>query len=315
MTGQLQEKRIWIAGHRGMLGQALMRRLARENAILLTPDRNELDLFRQAQVERWMEHNRPQLVFVAAAKVGGIQDNINRPAAFLYENLAIELNIIHAAWQTQVEKLLFFGSSCIYPRHTAQPMTEDSLLTGVPEPTNEGYALAKIAGVKMCEYYRRQYGCDFISTIPTNLYGPNDNFDPLTSHVIPGMIVRTHRAKMEHQPTLDIWGTGTARREFMHVDEAADASVFLMQNYSDPRPINVGVGHDISIAELATLIADVVDYTGKLVFDPTKPDGMPVKRLDVGRLKTLGWQSRVPLRQGLVEAYEWYQSQQYVDGA
>ena len=289
-----------------MVGQALLRRLASEDAVLLTPDRSELDLCRQQQVEQWMDHHRPQLVFVAAAKVGGIQANMNNPATFLYDNLAIELNIIHTAWKIGVEKLLFLGSSCIYPRLSPQPMKEESLLTGVPEPTNEGYALAKIAGVKMCEYYRRQYGCDFISTIPPNLYGPNDNFDLQSSHVIPGMIVRTHQAKVEQHPTLDIWGTGIARREFMHADEAADACVYLMQHYAAGEPINMGVGQDVSIAELAAMVAEAVGYQGRLVFDPTKPDGMPRKCLDTSRLSALGWQATIPLQQGLAGAYQWY---------
>ena len=312
---QLAGKRVWVAGHTGMTGSALTKRLARESCTLLTATHSQLDLMRQSEVEAWMAENKPDVVILAAATVGGIMANSTRPAEFLYNNLMIETNVIHSAWVTGVEKLLFLGSSCIYPRLTPQPMCEESLLTGVPEPTNEGYALAKIAGIKMCEYYRRQYGCDFIASVPTNLYGPNDNFDQQSSHVIPGMMVRAFKAKQEQQPTLTIWGTGAARREFLHVDEAADACVYLLKNYSSADPVNVGTGVDISIAELAALIVDVVGYQGRIEFDTTKPDGMPIKRLDVSRLQTLGWQAGIPLRDGLIETYEWFLSQPHLHEA
>ena len=302
----LTGKRVWIAGHRGMAGSAIARRLAREGCELLTATREEVDLRRQDAVEAWMARTRPQAVFVAAATVGGILANSTRPAEFLYDNLAIETNIVHAAWKTGVEKLLFLGSSCIYPRLAPQPMTEAALLTGPLEPTNEWYAVAKIAGIKLCQAYRRQYGRDFISAMPTNLYGPGDNYDAESSHVAAAMQVKVHRAKQTNAPTVEIWGTGTPRREFLYVDDLADALVFLMKRYSEERHINVGTGTDISVSELAALVARVAAWAGEFVYDRSKPDGMPRKVMDVSRLKALGWTARTPLEEGFRTAYLWY---------
>ncbi len=310
MTGQteysLKGKRVWVAGHRGMAGSAIVRRLAAEDCELLEATRAEVDLRRQDAVERWMEKTRPQAVFVAAATVGGILANSTRPAEFLYDNLAIETNVIHAAWKTGVEKLLLLGSSCIYPRLAPQPMTEEALLTGPLEPTNEWYAVAKIAGIKLCQAYRRQYGCDFIAAMPTNLYGPGDNYDPESSHVIAAMQVKMHHAKQTGADTVEIWGSGTPRREFLYVDDLADALVFLMKRYSDESHINVGTGVDIPVIDLARLVAKIAGWHGKFVHDRTKPDGMPRKVMDVGRMRTLGWQARTPLETGLARAYAWY---------
>ncbi len=303
---ELKGRRIWVAGHRGMVGAALLRRLTSEECEVLTVGRDEVDLRRQADVEAWMAEAKPDAVFMAAATVGGILANDNRPAEFIYDNLAIETNVIHAAWRTGVQKLLFLGSSCIYPRLAPQPMSEDCLLTGPLEPTNQWYAMAKIAGVKMCQAYRRQYGCEFISVMPTNLYGPGDNFDLASSHVVPALIRKTHEAKAEGRPSVDIWGTGRPRREFIYVEDLADALVFIMTHYSAEEPLNVGTGKDITIAELAHLIAEVVDYDGKLVFDRTKPDGTPRKLLDVRRLRTIGWNAQTSLKKGLVATYRWY---------
>jgi len=302
----LTGKRVWIAGHRGMAGSAIARRLAREGCELLTATREEVDLRRQDAVEAWMARTRPQAVFVAAATVGGILANSTRPAEFLYDNLAIETNIVHAAWKTGVEKLLFLGSSCIYPRLAPQPMTEAALLTGPLEPTNEWYAVAKIAGIKLCQAYRRQYGRDFISAMPTNLYGPGDNYDPESSHVAAAMQVKVHRAKQTNAPTVEIWGTGTPRREFLYVDDLADALVFLMKRYSEERHINVGTGTDISVSELAELVARVAGWAGKFVHDRSKPDGMPRKVMDVSLLNGLGWTATTPLEEGFRMAYDWY---------
>ena len=299
----LEGKRVWVAGHRGMVGAALMRRLARESCELVTVDRRTVDLTRQEVVERWMATARPQAVFVAAAKVGGILANASSPAEFLYDNLAIEANIIHAAWKTGVEKLLLLGSSCIYPKHAPQPITEESLLTGPLEPTNEWYAVAKIAGIKLVQAYRKQYGCDFISAMPTNLYGPGDNYDLTTSHVLPALIRKAHDAKLRGDPQLSIWGTGTPRREFLHVDDCADALVHLMQVYSDELHINVGCGEDLTIAELARLVCRIVGYEGEIVCDPSKPDGTPRKLLDTERLQRLGWSPRIGLEKGIADAY------------
>ncbi|MEO5375312.1 MAG: GDP-L-fucose synthase [Alphaproteobacteria bacterium] len=302
----LDGKRIWVAGHRGMVGSALVRRLGREACQVLTAGRDELDCTRQADVEAWMERNRPQAVVIAAAKVGGIHANSHYPAEFLYRNLAIETNIIHAAWRTGVEKLLFLGSSCIYPRLAPQPLTEDMLLTGPLEPTNEWYAVAKIAGIKMCDAYRRQYGCDFISVMPTNLLGPGDNYDPQNSHVVAALISRCHKAKVEGTPEVVLWGTGSPKREFMHVDDAADAMVFLLRHHSGEGFLNLGTGQEITIRDFAGMVAEVVGYTGQFRLDTTKPDGTPRKVMDVSRLAALGWTSRIDLRQGLADAYAWY---------
>lgn len=302
----LEGRRVWVAGHRGMVGSAIVRRLGREGCAVLTAGRDRVDLCRQAEVEAWMEAERPDAVVVAAARVGGILANSTRPAEFIYENLMIEANIIHAAWKTGVGKLLFLGSSCIYPRLAAQPITEDALLTGPLEPTNQWYAIAKIAGIKLCQSYRQQYGCDFISLMPTNLYGPGDNFDLTSSHVLPALMAKIDRAKREGLETVEIWGSGQPRREFLHVDDLADASVFLLKSYSGDVPLNVGVGNDVTIRALADLIAEVVGFTGRFVYDTSKPDGTPRKLLDVSQLTNLGWTARIGLREGVEHAYAWY---------
>lgn len=301
----LRDKRIWVAGHAGMVGSATVRRLKPEGCEVLTAGRDLLDLRDQDGVLRWMEDRRPQAVVLAAARVGGIHANQSRPADFIYDNLAIQTNIIHAAWQTGVEKLLFLGSSCIYPREAPQPIAERSLLTGPLEPTNEWYAVAKIAGMKMCEAYRAQYGCDFISAMPTNLYGPGDNFDLENSHVLPALLMKTHRAKTSGADTVQVWGTGRPRREFLHVDDLADALVFLLKHYSASEHVNVGTGVDVSIAELAATVAEAVGFRGRIVYDPTRPDGTPVKRLDVSRLTSMGWRASIPLDRGIAETYAW----------
>jgi GDP-L-fucose synthase len=305
----LKGKRVWVAGHRGMAGSAIVRRLAAEDCEVLTVGRDAVDLRRQEAVESWMVKARPQALFVAAAKVGGILANSTRPAEFLYENLAIETNIIHAAWKAGVEKLLFLGSSCIYPRLAPQPMTEEMLLTGPLEPTNEWYAVAKIAGIKLCQAYRRQYGCDFISAMPTNLYGPGDNYDPQSSHVAAAMQVKVHRAKESGADSIEIWGTGTPRREFLYVDDLADALVFMMKRYSDEPHLNVGTGSDITIRELAEQVAKVAGWSGTFVYDRSKPDGMPRKVMDVSKLAAMGWTARTPFEEGMRRAYEWYVAQ------
>jgi len=302
----LAGKRVWVAGHRGMVGGALVRRLAAEDCQVLTVGRDQVNLCRQAEVEAWMADHRPQVVFVAAARVGGIHANDSRPAEFIYDNLVIEANIVDAAWRNGVEKLLFLGSSCIYPRLAPQPMTEDALLGGPLEPTNQWYAVAKIAGIKLCQAYRRQYGCDFISAMPTNLYGPGDTFDLNGSHVVPALMMKMHRAKLDCAESVQIWGSGTPRREFLEVDDLADACVFLMRHYSDESHVNVGVGEDVSIAELVALIAKAVGYSGRFDYDSSKPDGAPRKLLDVGMLDSMGWRARTGLEEGLAKAYRWY---------
>ncbi|MGD9583354.1 MAG: GDP-L-fucose synthase family protein [Lysobacterales bacterium] len=304
------DARIYVAGHRGLVGSALVRRLLAEGAgNLLLRSHAELDLTDQAAVQAFFARERPEYVILAAARVGGILANDTRPAEFLYENLAIQTQVIHAAWQSGVRKLCFLGSSCIYPKLAAQPLHEDSLLTGPLEPTNQWYAIAKIAGIKQCQAYRRQYGFDAISVMPTNLYGPGDNFDPDTSHVLPALIRKFHAAKLRGDAEVTLWGTGTPRREFLHADDLADAVLFLMRNYADAEPINVGVGADLSIRELAGLVAETVGYCGQIVTDPSKPDGTPRKLLDVGRIHALGWQARIPLRQGIEAVYRWYRGQ------
>jgi GDP-L-fucose synthase len=289
-----------------MAGSAIVRRLASEDCEVLTVGREAVDLRRQEAVEEWTETHRPQAVFVAAGTVGGIIANSTRPAEFLYDNLLIETNIIHAAWKAGVEKLLFLGSSCIYPRLAPQPMTEEMLLTGPLEPTNEWYAVAKIAGIKLCQAYRGQHGCDFISAMPTNLYGPGDNYDPESSHVAAAMQVKVHRAKVTGAESIEIWGSGTPRREFLYVDDMADAVVFLMKRYSESVHINVGTGIDITIRELAELVAGVARWRGELVYDRSKPDGMPRKVMDVSRLRALGWTARTSHGEGFRLAYDWY---------
>ena len=299
----LKGKRVWVAGHRGMVGAALVRRLASEGCEVLTAERSDADLTRQAEVERWMDTHRPQAVFVAAAKVGGILANDTRPAEFLYDNLVIEANVIHAAHRTEVEKLLFLGSSCIYPKLAPQPIEESALLTGPLEPTNEWYAIAKIAGIKLCQAYRRQYGRDFISGMPTNLYGPGDNYDLNSSHVIPALIRKAHEAKVRAAGEMVIWGSGTPRREFLHVDDCADALVLIMQRYSEEEHINVGSGEDLTIAELATAVCEVVGFDGTITRDLSKPDGTPRKLMAGDKLRALGWRPRISLRDGLADAY------------
>ncbi len=306
MTFALAGKRVFVAGHRGMVGSAILRRLAGEGCVLLTADRSDLDLRRQAEVEAWFAHHRPEVVFLAAATVGGILANDTRPAEFLYDNLVIETALIEASRRVNVEKLLFLGSSCIYPRLASQPMDEDQLLGGPLEPTNQWYAIAKIAGIKLCQAYRLQYGCDFISVMPTNLYGPGDNFDLQASHVIPALMVKAHRARLAGASSMEVWGSGTPTREFLHVDDLADACVHVMRTYSGGEPLNVGTGEEISIRNLATLVARTVGFEGALHFDARKPDGTPRKLLDVTRLSATGWRARTPLHQGLREVYDWF---------
>ena len=298
--------RIFIAGHRGMVGSAIVRALmARGYDKLIVRTSKELDLRDHACVAAFFAEVKPEYVFLAAAKVGGILANSTLPAEFIYDNLAIQTNVIHQAYLHGVKKLLLLGSSCIYPRDSPQPMKEEYLLTGSLEPTNEWYAVAKIAGIKMCQAYRRQYGCDFIAAMPTNLYGPNDNFDLNHSHVLAALIRRFHEAREQDTPPT-LWGSGTPRREFLHADDCAEACLFLMDRYSDPLIMNVGAGEEISIAQLAVLVAEVVGYHGEIRWDRTKPDGMPRKLMDCGRMTALGWNPRIALREGLKDAYQWY---------
>ncbi len=300
---------VFIAGHRGLVGSAILRRLEKEGFTnLLTATREELDLRRQSSVDEWFNEHQPQYVFLVAGTVGGIGANSTRPADFIYDNLMIHGTVVHASHQMRVEKLLYLGSSCIYPRLANQPMKENELLSGQLEPTNEGYAIAKIAGIKLCESYRRQHGCDFISAMPTNLYGPGDNFDLDDSHVLPALIRRFHEAKISDQKEVEIWGTGSSYREFLHVDDLADACLFLMDNYSESEHINVGTGKDSSIGDLAERIRDLVHPEATISFDTSKPDGMPRKVLDVSKLKNLGWESKIPLNEGLASTYDWYLS-------
>ncbi len=302
LTGQ----RVFVAGHRGLVGSAIVRRLQREDCVILTAGRDALDLRRQADVEAWMERHRPDAVFVAAAKVGGILANDTYPADFIYDNLAMQTNLIHAAWRAGARKLLFLGSSCIYPREAAQPISEAALLTGPLEPTNQWYAIAKIAGIKMCQAYRRQYDFDFISAMPTNLYGPGDNFDPLSSHVLPALLRKIHLAKETGAAAVTIWGTGKPRREFLHVDDLAEALIYMICHYSGEEHLNVGLGDDLTIADLARLIAEVVGYRGEFEFDTSKPDGTPNKLMDSSHLRSLGWQPRIDLRDGINQTYHWF---------
>jgi len=299
----LAGRRVFVAGHRGMVGAALVRRLASERCEVLTADRRVLDLARQADTQDWLRDKRPDVVIVAAARVGGIAYNNAFPVDFLADNLAIELNLIGGAFAVGVRKLLFLGSSCIYPKLASQPMSEDMLLTGTLEPTNQWYAVAKIAGIKLVEAYRRQYGADFISLMPTNLYGPGDNYHPERSHVPAALIRRFHEAKLAKAASVLVWGTGRPRREFLAVDDLADACVFALKNYSDDQFLNVGTGCDVTIAEFAAMVADVVGYRGDIVFDASRPDGAPQKLLDVSRLTKLGWTARTELRAGIAAAY------------
>ncbi|HKA21494.1 MAG TPA: GDP-L-fucose synthase, partial [Blastocatellia bacterium] len=296
---ELEGKRIYVAGHTGMAGSAIVRRLGLETCKILTAEHRELDLAQQEATERWLAAARPDVVVVAAGRVGGIMANNNYPVDFLADNLAIGLNLIRASHLVRVRKLLFLGSSCVYPKYAKQPISEDQLLTGELEPTNEWYAIAKIACIKLCEAYFRQHGCDFISVMPTNLYGPGDNYHPENSHVVAALIRRFHEAKFARAPAVTVWGTGKPRREFLHVDDFADACVYLLKNYSEAQFINIGFGQDVSIAEFAGIVADVVGYGGKITFDPSKPDGTPRKLLDVSRLSSLGWTARIPLQEGL----------------
>ncbi|MBI1779205.1 MAG: GDP-L-fucose synthase [Proteobacteria bacterium] len=299
-------RRVWVAGHRGLVGSAIVRRLARESCEVMTVGRERLDLTEQEAVRRWLGEERPDAVIVAAARVGGILANDSEPVPFLRDNLMIATNVIDAAHQAGVKKLLFLGSSCIYPRLAPQPMREEHLLTGELEPTNQWYAVAKIAGLKLAAAYRRQYGADFIAAMPTNLYGSGDNFDLATAHVVPALMRKAHEAKAAGLPSITVWGTGTPRRELLHVDDLADACVFLLQHYSAESHINVGTGTDVSISELAHSIAEVVGFQGELRFDRSRPDGAPRKLLDVSRLSAMGWTAGIPLRQGLEQTYRWF---------
>ena len=308
-----QGSRVYVAGHRGLAGSAIHRRLQADGyKHLITRPHVDLDLADQQSVEHFFAAEKPEFVFLAAAKVGGILANSTYPADFLRENLLIEANVIDASHRHGVKKLLFLGSSCIYPKFAPQPIREDSLLTSPLEPTNEAYAIAKIAGLKMAQAYRQQYGFRAISLMPTNLYGPHDNFDPAAAHVLPALLRRFSEAVESKQPEVTIWGTGTVRREFMHADDLADAAVFLMQHYNEAQIINVGTGEDVTIRELAELIRDVTGYPGRILTDPSRPDGTPRKLLDVSRISALGWKARIPLRQGLEETYRWFTSQRAV---
>lgn len=303
MLFDLAGKRVYVAGHTGMAGSAIARRLAHERCDILTADHAALDLADQRPTEQWLAREKPDAVFLAAGRVGGISANSSYPAAFIGDNLAIALNVIRAAHATGVKKLLFLGSSCIYPRLATQPITEEELLAGPLEPTNEWYAVAKIAGIKLCQAYRRQYDADFISVMPTNLYGPGDNYHPEHSHVPAALIRRFHEAKLSGAPRVAVWGTGMPRREFLAADDLADACVFVMKHYSGDGFLNIGTGADIAIADFARLVADVVGYRGEIVFDTSRPDGMPRKLLDVSKLAALGWRAKTPLREGLAAAY------------
>ncbi len=303
MSFDLAGRRVWVAGHRGMVGSAVVRRLANENVReILTVTHADLNLLRQANVEAWMARHRPEVVVLAAAHVGGIAANAGRPLDFLHDNLMIAANIMRASADIGVAKLLFLGSSCIYPKFAPQPITEDALLTGSLEPTNEWYAIAKIAGIKLAQAYRIQRGLDFISAMPTNLYGPGDNYDLESSHVIPALLRKAIAARDEGAAAMTVWGTGKPRREFMHVDDLADALIFLLRNYSDVEHLNVGTGDDLPIAQLAELVAETVGFRGRIEFDPSRPDGTPRKLMDSGRLASLGWRARIGLREGLVDA-------------
>jgi len=301
-----RNSKVYIAGHRGLVGSAILRKLQGSGyKSLVYKTHKEVDLTRQEKVEEFFDQERPEYIFLAAAKVGGIWANSSFPADFIYSNLAIQSNIIHASYLFNVKKLLFLGSSCIYPKNCLQPMKEEYLLSDYLEPTNEPYAIAKIAGIKMCQSYNRQYGTQFISVMPTNLYGPNDNFDLETSHVLPALIRKFYEAWVTGSREVEIWGTGAPRREFLHVDDLADACIYLMNNYNRNKIINIGVGEDLTIRELAELISSIVEFEGKLRFDTSKPDGTPVKRLDVSRLKSIGWQATISLKKGIEQTYKW----------
>ena len=302
----LSGKRVWVAGHRGMVGSAIVRRLAGEGCEVLTASRQDADLRNQAETTAWIEKNRPDAVFLAAAKVGGILANDTYPADFLYDNLMIEANIINGAHTVGVEKLMFLGSSCIYPKFAAQPISEDALLTGTLEPTNEWYAIAKIAGIKLCDAFRKQHGDDYISGMPTNLYGPGDNFDLNSSHVMPALIRKAHEAKLAGASSITIWGTGTPRREFLHVDDCADACVHLMKTHSAPGHVNIGSGEDVTILELTQMVCDAVGYKGTIEHDLTKPDGTPRKLMSADKLRSMGWKPQIALKDGIGAVYRWF---------
>ena len=302
----LDGKKVWVAGHRGMVGSAIVRRLASEGCEVLTATRQDCDLTQRDQVAGWLETHRPDMVVIAAAKVGGILANDTYPVDFLYENLAIQNNVITLSYEIGVEKLVFLGSSCIYPKLAPQPITEDALLTGPLEPTNEWYAVAKIAGIKLCQAYMKQHGARFVSAMPTNLYGPNDNFDLQSSHVIPALMHKAHNAKIAGDTSLEIWGTGTPLREFLHVDDLADASVYVLKHYEDYEHINIGSGSDLSIAEIARMVMGVVGLEGDLRHDLTKPDGTPRKLMSAAKLQAIGWTPQIPLKDGLERTYAWF---------
>lgn len=304
----LAGKKVWVAGHKGMTGSAIVRRLAEENCRILTVDRTALDLQRQADVEQWLTANMPDAVFLAAATVGGIMANSTRPAEFLHDNLVIETNIIHASYKAGVKKLLFLGSSCIYPKLAAQPMTEDALLTGSLEPTNEWYAVAKIAGIKLCQAYRRQYGCDFISAMPTNLFGAGDRYDLQQGHVVAALIMKVAAAKKRGLDSIELWGTGTPMREFLFVDDLADGLVFLMKTYSGESHVNVGTGKEMTIRELAERIANIAGWSGKFTFDTSKPDGTPRKVMDISRMAAAGWTAQTPFDEAMARTYRLYET-------
>jgi GDP-L-fucose synthase len=304
---QLPDARTFVAGHNGLVGSAILRRLRAEGFTnLLTVSRAELDLRDQAAVDRWFDRERPEIVYLVAGTVGGIHANASRPAEFIYDNMMIHATVVHAAWRTGVKRLLYLGSSCIYPREAPQPMAEEALLTGLLEPTNEPYAIAKIAGIKLCQAYRRQYGCDFISAMPTNLYGPEDNFDLQSSHVLPAMIRKFHEAKERGDAAVTLWGSGSPRRELLHDDDLADACLYLMREYDGDSHVNVGTGEDLSIRELAEAVRDTVAPGLPIEWDATKPDGAPRKLLDVSRLHALGWRHRVELGDGIASTYRWF---------
>ena len=308
MALNLTGKRVYVAGHKGMVGSAVVRRLGTENCEIITAGRDAVDLKRQSEVEAFMADTKPDAIVMAAARVGGILANDTYPADFLYDNLVIEANIIEAAFRTGVSKMLFLGSSCIYPKLAPQPIPEEALLTGPLEPTNEWYAIAKIAGIKLTQAYRRQHGCDFISAMPTNLYGPGDNFDLETSHVLPALIRKAHEARINGDNSIAVWGTGTPRREFLHVDDCADALVFLLKTYSGDEHVNVGSGEDISILDLAKLVCEVVGFTGEIVHDREKPDGTPRKLMSADKLRNMGWRPKVELKEGISSVYQWFLS-------
>ena len=302
----IKGKKIWVSGHNGMVGRAVVKTLKNYDCEILTVDRHELDLSRQQKVEDWMAAHKPDAIVICAAKVGGILANDTYPADFIYSNIILETNIINAAYEQKVKKLVFLGSSCIYPKLAEQPIKENDLLSGHLEETNQWYAIAKIAGIKLCQAYRKQHGCDFISAMPTNLYGPHDNFNLETSHVIPALIRKTCEAKAANASELIVWGSGTPRREFLHVDDCAEGIVFLLENYSNDSHVNLGTGQDVTIYELAELIKEAIEFKGNIVFDPSKPDGPPQKCLDVSLMKSLGWQSRIMFHEGLQDTVKWF---------